>query len=108
MTKSQFNKAKKYLHNKIKHYDFELSENGKIYRSDVRGSDSEFVELGVDTLFELVAELNKKNEELETLKNALKKIEFDYIDRQENGWLIQGFAPDILAKHIDALQNKDN
>lgn len=59
MTKSQFNKANKYLNKKFgNYYEFALSSKGKVYRADAYGSDADFISIAVDTLFDIVNDLS--------------------------------------------------
>lgn len=61
LTKSQFNKVQKFLKTEIPYIEFELTKSGHVVKSGARGSDADFVEIGVETLFEIVNELiNKK------------------------------------------------
>lgn len=61
MTKSDFNKVQKYLKSKIPYIEFELTESGRVLQSGKNGSSADFVELGVETLFDILNELiNKK------------------------------------------------
>lgn len=61
MTKSDFNKVQKYLKSKIPYIEFELTESGRVLKSGKNGSSADFVELGVETLFDILNELiNKK------------------------------------------------
>ena len=61
MTKSDFNKVQKYLKSKIPYIEFELTESGRVLKSGENGSSADFVELGVETLFDILNEvINKK------------------------------------------------
>lgn len=61
MTKSDFNKVQKYLKSKIPYIEFELTESGRVLNSTKNGSAADFIELGVETLFDILNELiNKK------------------------------------------------
>lgn len=53
MTKKDFNKAQKILKKHFPYYEFELSEEGRIYQPGKFGSDTDFVEISVDALFAL-------------------------------------------------------
>ncbi len=59
MTKKDFNKAQKILKKHFPYLEFELSEEGRIYQPGVFGSDTDFVEISVDSLFALVLDFNK-------------------------------------------------
>lgn len=61
MTKTEFNKAKKYLKNKLPYNRFKLKENGKPYCSNRHGSEV-YVGISVDTLFDIVNELMYKKD----------------------------------------------
>lgn len=61
MTKTEFNKTKKYLKSKLPSYiRFKLREDGKPYRSARHDLTGTFVSISVDTLFNIVNELLKK------------------------------------------------
>ncbi len=60
LTKSQFNKVQKYLKTVMPYIEFELTESGQVVKSDARGSDGDFVEIGVETLFDILNELINK------------------------------------------------
>ena len=60
LTKSQFNKVQKYLKTVMPYIEFELTESGQVVESDVRGIDGGFVEIGVETLFDILNELINK------------------------------------------------
>lgn len=60
MTKKDFNKAQKILKKHFPYYEFELSEEGRIYQPGVFGSDTDFVEISVDSLFALVLNPSKE------------------------------------------------
>ena len=56
MTKTEFNKAKKYLKNKLPHHRFKLRENGKPIHNSRQCSET-YVSISVDNLFDIVNEL---------------------------------------------------
>ena len=61
LTKSQFNKVQKFLKTEIPRIEFELTKSGQVVKFGEGGSDADFVEIGVETLFEIVNKLiNKK------------------------------------------------
>ena len=53
MTKREFQKAKKIIKKHNPFLEFELSEGGRIYQPGKYGSSADFVELSVDTLFDI-------------------------------------------------------
>jgi hypothetical protein len=62
MNETQFKKVEKVLRdNHITYYNFELDKKtGRVYRTDTSGgSDADFLELGVDTLFKIINGLLK-------------------------------------------------
>ena len=54
MTKKDFNKAQKILKKRFPYIEFELSSEGRIYQPGKFGSNADFVEISVDSLFDLV------------------------------------------------------
>lgn len=59
MTKKDFKKAQKILKKSFPYFEFELSEEGRIYQPGKFGSDTDFVEISIDSLFALVLDSNK-------------------------------------------------
>lgn len=58
ITKKQFEKAQKYLKSKFPYLEFELSSENRIYQPNKYGSDTDFVEISVDSLFEIILDKN--------------------------------------------------
>ena len=59
MIKADFNRAKKYLKNKLPYKRFKLDENGKPYCTNYHCSEV-YISISVETLFDIVNELSKK------------------------------------------------
>lgn len=62
MTKTEFNKAKKYLKDKLPFYRFKQRENGVPY-SPNRICVESYISISVETLFDIVNELSNKKED---------------------------------------------
>ena len=60
LTKTQFNKVQKYLKTKNPYLEFKLTETGHPYKAGAYGSNTDSVEIDVDTLFDIVNELMDK------------------------------------------------
>lgn len=61
MTKTEFNKAKKYLKGKLPCHRFQLKENGKPIHKSSQCSEI-YISVSVDTLFDIVNELMHKKD----------------------------------------------
>ena len=55
--------------------------------------------------FKQLEHLVDVSDELDKIKKALEKVEFGCIDKQDGGWIVDGFVPDALGKYINGLKD---
>lgn len=55
--------------------------------------------------FKQLEHLIDVGDELDKIKKALEKVEFGCINKQDGGWIVDGFVPEALGKYINGLKN---
>lgn len=60
--------------------------------------------LDVTETFDKLEHLIDVSKELKKIKKALEKVEIGCAERQEKGWMVDGFVPKSLGKYIEGLK----
>lgn len=55
--------------------------------------------------FNQLEHLVDDSDELDKIKKALQKVEFGCVDKQDGGWIVDGFVPEALGKYINSLKD---
>lgn len=58
-----------------------------------------------EEVFKKLEYLIDESRELGKIKKALKEVEFGCIDKQEKGWTVDGFVPNVLGEYVSDLKN---